>query len=276
MRLRFTSENAIRAYVDRILEPERMVPVVESDGYEHPAKPPVKFRHHRKWLAQLFPSGHPDSPVMWRLAIVRDDLAWELDSVNAATNAAANGIRADFRDVLWRMNYYVRRLSVSLLEGKSIMDSDIVKRHKKQAQEHAHRDPLYRGLVELTNKLNEFDALVRPIRDALGGHVRPKEAAAGLLVHGSSEGHLHVNDLNAYGTSYREFTYLALLFVWPDVIDFPSLMGKLDTFFQPVMRETVHLLAAIDGVLNAFWIDIRSLKLEPEADDERTEAPDDS
>lgn len=98
----------------------------------------------------------------------------------------------------------------------------------------------------------------------------------GLLVHGSSEGHLHVNDLNSYGTSYRDFTYLALLFVWPDVTDLPSLMGKLGTFFQPVMQETVHLLAAIDGVLHAFWIDIRSLTLGPEADDEMKEAPEGS
>jgi|CZKU01.1.fsa_nt_gi hypothetical protein len=254
-----------------------MAPAVEEDGYKHPGKPKVKFRTHRKWLAQLFPSGHPDSPVMWRFAIVRDDLAWEIDSVNAATYEAAKGMRADFRDLLWRINYYVRRLSISVLEGKSILDSEIVKKHKEQAQEHAHRDPLYRGLVDLTNKLNAVETLLRPIRVALGGHVRPKEAATGLLTHGSSEGHLLVNDLNAYGTSYRDFTYLALLFVWPEVTDLAGLMGKLGTFFQPVMQETVHLLAAIDGVLHAFWLDIGSLKLEREADDdEPTKAPEGS
>jgi hypothetical protein len=231
----------------------------------------VRLRSPSRLLVQLFPPENVDSPKMWRLAIVRDDIDWECDSMREATARAA--INGD-PEAHWQFAYYLRRLSVSMLEAKRIFDAGdsgsdgITRKLKLQARLHPHRREFYQAIVRLTTKLAKVERLLLPIRNSIGAHVRPNDAnpdkatesyeVRGLRAHGGHRGEIHLNKASAFGTSYREFTRLAPFFCWPEVVDSESLQRKLPEFIQPVVETTRHVIAGIDAVLYAFWLDIRA------------------
>lgn len=222
-------------------------------------------------LLQLFPYGHERSPLMWRLAIVRDDIAFEFDGAAFAVGDAARSIGSDHGEAMWRIGYFIRRLSVSVLEALNMLDAPggVMQTHQLQAEQYSHREGLHRGLRDLRKKLGEVDKLLKPIRNSIGGHVRPNDAnpkkgadatesieVQGLRTHWNTPGNLQINRNPPLGTSYRDFTGIALQFAWPEVTEFEHLMTKLTTFFAPLVGATHHLLVAIDAVLYAFWLDI--------------------
>jgi hypothetical protein len=130
-------------------------------------------------------------------------------------------------------------------------------------------ESLSEGIAKLQVQLTEAKELLGPIRDGLGGHVRPnnanpdkaKEGVESYETRGLRElaewpGVVTLNTTTPLGTSYRQFTVTALLFTWVDVRDDKALEKKLEEFQPKVMDVTTSLLAAIDGVLYAFWLAI--------------------
>lgn len=172
-------------------------------------------------------------------------------------------------DALWRFAYFLRRLSVSVLEAKHLFDAEIGRTLKRQARQHFHRRPLYRNFLELIKKLNSIEKILEPVRNSLGAHVRPEDAnpeagtesyaVRGLRTHRGMSGEIIVNDAAQFGTSYREFTRYSFLFPWPEVVDGDGLNEKATSFVQPVLETTRHLLAAMDAVLHTSWLDIRAI-----------------
>jgi hypothetical protein len=102
----------------------------------------VDLRSYPRLLDQLFPPENPYSPCMWRLAIIRDDIDWELNNQIVATKRAAT--TNDFA-ALWEFGYFLRRLSISVLEAKHVFDRDITRMLKMQARRHTERLRLYEG-----------------------------------------------------------------------------------------------------------------------------------
>jgi hypothetical protein len=217
-------------------------------------------------LVQLFPSDNPDSPTMWRLAIVRDDMGWEYDNQMASLSSAGAGDSDSF----WEWVYFMRRMSVSVLEAKRIFDGAVTARFKKQARIHNHRKAFYESILEMTRKLDEVVKALAPIRNSIGAHVRPNDAnpekgttpfeVRGLETHKASGGVVRLNGRGQmYGSSFRDFTKLSILFAWPEVTDNVGLRAMAATFIKPLAEATSHLLVAIDAVLYTFWLDIGAI-----------------
>jgi hypothetical protein len=222
-------------------------------------------RGYQRTLGRLFPHDNPYSPAMWRLAIIRDDIDRELCGIGLPSESDD--------DRVWEHGYFLRQLSVSVLEAKSLIDHDVSKMLKDRPLKNTRHEVVVERVAELRTQLAQAEELLRPIRNGLGGHVRPNRAnpekdtgatesydVRGLRTHAEWPGTITRNKTSSIGTSYREFTKIAILFVWPEVMDDVSLMKKLAEFTPRVVQTTAMLQAGIDGVLFAFWLEIGAME----------------
>jgi hypothetical protein len=210
-------------------------------------------------LGQLFPHADPRSPAMWRLAIIRDDLDFEV-------NGVAIPEEADAAERVWQHSYFLRRLSISILEAKNVFVAEMEPMLNESGGllGGGMREPV----VALASRLREIEPMIKPLRDALGAHVRPNNAnpdktsetydVLGLRAHAKWEGTITLNRVSLIGTTYREFTQAAYLFAWPDVTDDDALVKHAAEFQPMITRATAEVARAIDGVLYAFWMDLKA------------------
>ncbi|SRR5229473_2449172 len=115
-------------------------------------------------LGDLLPHGAPASPWLYRLLLLRDDLDFELRSL--AMDKDAEPIRA------WENVYFLRRISVSIAELKSLWTRHVgrmVKRSKLDPKATAEFIRIGKVITETAKKLEI-------VRNALGGHVRLSNA----------------------------------------------------------------------------------------------------
>jgi hypothetical protein len=217
-------------------------------------------RGYQSTLGRLFPLADPRSPAMWRLAIIRDDIDFEVNGVAVPEEAD------DER--MWQHGYFLRRLSVSILEAKNVFVGELAPMLKESA---GLLGGVMREPVEnLAAELQRIEPMIAPLRDAFGAHVRPNNAnpdrktteaydVRGLRTHANWEATVTLNKLTPIGTTYREFTKMAYLFAWPEVVDEATLM-KHATELQPLIaKASADVAAAIDGVLYAFWLDLKAI-----------------
>lgn len=114
-------------------------------------------------LGNMFPHDAPNSRWLYRLAVLHDDLRFELNGL--LFNPGVPDI-----DAAWRVSYFLRKISISIGEARDIWVAHVgafLKEHHP-----ASRDQLLKGgelLVQTAEKL-------RPVRDAVGAHVRPSNA----------------------------------------------------------------------------------------------------
>jgi hypothetical protein len=218
-------------------------------------------RGYKSTLGRLFPHKDPRSPAMWRLAIIRDDLDHEVQSMVAPFDT-------DDDEGPWTHAYYLRRLCVSLLEAKNVLDTEVGPTLKKSRG--PLRDVLRKPIAKLSAGLAKIEPTLRPLRDALGAHVRPNDAnpdrsnsesydVRGLRAHAEWPAKITFNKLTPVGTSYRGFTAISFLFAWPDVTDHESLLERANTFYEPIAVLSSEVAMAIDGVLYAFWLDLKAI-----------------
>jgi hypothetical protein len=123
-------------------------------------------RGYRCTLSRLFPHGDPRSPAMWRLAIIRDDLDHEVQSMVAPSDADD--------EAPWNHSYYLRRLCISLLEAKSVFDADLGPMLKNANG--PLREVMRKPIASLSGRLAKSEPMIRNLRNALGAHVRPNDA----------------------------------------------------------------------------------------------------
>ncbi len=74
--------------------------------------PPFKPVEYERTYGQLFPAGHPMSPIMLRLMIIRDDLSFEIDGLILQQD--------DDPDRVWRNTYFMRRIASSVSEAQNV------------------------------------------------------------------------------------------------------------------------------------------------------------
>jgi hypothetical protein len=202
---------------------------------------------------------------MWRLAVVRDDIDREFDGITTPKTGEVE--RA------WEHAYFMRRLSVSVLEAKSLFDHDISLMLEKDSLRGVDQDYVRGRLRELKTTLDAIEDLLRPVRVALGGHVRPNSAnpaksdaaiesydVRGLRTYARAEGVVTLNRGAAIGTCYRDFTAFAFYFVWPEATTQAALRAKIEEFVPRVEDAVRQILSAIDGVLYAFWVHVGAME----------------
>jgi hypothetical protein len=215
------------------------------------------LRHFTRKLRELFPYDNEYSAALWRLAVVRDDIDRELDGIAIPADADEERV--------WEHCYFLRRLTVSILEAKSLIDQQVSKMLKYQARRNSGRARMHEAVKALMERLSDAEALLRPMRDAFGGHVQPNAAnpdpnttesydVRGLRTYAESDVTVTFNTRSTLGTNYRNLTKVAYLHAWPDVVDAATLLARTDEF-QAGLRVVRGLLSTIDAVLYAFWID---------------------
>ena len=221
----------------------------------------VDLHRYKRALVQLFPHDHPHSGAMWRLAIIRDDLSHELRRC---------AISRDSDDELgWEHSYYIRRLSVSVLEARSLFQHEIPVVFKELLRAPGNK-PWRAKIKEVTKRLDELAKTLEPFRDALGGHVRPNNAnqdkenvesydVQGLRNLASWTADIVIDKKTGYGSTYRAFTKSSYLFMWPDAVSQEALGPKMLARYERVAGTGIRVLAAIDGLLYAFWVRIGAL-----------------
>jgi hypothetical protein len=207
------------------------------------------FEHERKF-GQLFPADNPTSPLMIRLMIIRDDLDFEFQGLALHDD--------DDLERVWRHTYFMRRISSSVDEARHVL-----RHHDFKAFVAAWRGTILPGKVdEIAAELEALNDLLGELRNGLGGHVRPKETAMGLQTHKDWTAKITRNRGSAYATTYRQFTQIATLFVWSEVVDQETFAAKHEALSKAIPQAVVTLLNGIDGLLQAFWSELDDARME--------------
>lgn len=203
---------------------------------------PIQLVEYKRTYGQLFPAEHPLSPIMLRLMIIRDDLSFEIDGLILKEE--------DDHERVWRNTYFMRRLSSSIAEAQNVLRQPEFGKFIKAKWKNTIVDAKVKAVMK---EIEAADQLLGPLRNDLGGHVRPAEALAGLRNHKDWSAVVVRNLASAYRTTYRQFTVVAPLFVWPEVVDQATYAAKHEALATHVPRTVGALVNAIDGLLQAFW-----------------------
>jgi hypothetical protein len=223
---------------------------------------PTTQEIHAK-LNEFFPPDHPNSPWLLRLMLIRDDVHFEWSSIHKE----AAGV-----DENWRLTYFLRRISISLLEAKNIFCyefGDYLKKHK--AADPRKQDAT---LLALTPHFDEAIAIVtdvapqlRGLRDSVGAHLRPEYADTKLRKiermvlnnHPMLEGTVKILGPTEE-VSYRALSAFAILFAWPEADDNDKAMARLVNLHGAITKLARLVNYSIDAILLHHWIRLGVVK----------------
>jgi hypothetical protein len=217
-------------------------------------------------LAKLFPPDHPDSPWLFRLAIIRDDIEWELRNLPLR--------REDGPEQVWRCTYFLRRLSVSILEARDVLAHEVSEAIKRPADEAMARlAPHIREAVKVVAVAVEA---IKPLRNVVGAHVRPQNAdpqgpkadrprppveAQVLRNAAGSEVAALVSLWDSGATTFRGLTVLAPVLPWPEDASDQAMARRHEVLSRAIRKATGNVLAVIDALLLRHWWNLGLLKL---------------
>jgi hypothetical protein len=165
-------------------------------------------------LSDLFPPDDPDSTWLLRLALLRDDLEYEI---------VPKGARHDDPSGVWSNVYGLRKLAITVGEVKNIFSHDVA----PYLLTMDWPSDVVKAMQAAVAAVEDVEAKLRPIRDGLGAHVRPANAVqtkprvdptpAVLRAHGAMEFSLTLDMETSQTTSFCGLSAAAYLFAWPDV-----------------------------------------------------------
>jgi len=207
----------------------------------------------RAKLSEFFRPDHPDATWLLRLAVLRDDLAYELERVSLS--------RDDPPEEVWRCAYTLRKLAITISEVKNIFSYEVQRALADQA--HPVPQPLRDGLKNAVKLIEEADAFMQPIRDGLGAHVRPSNATqtnpkhdptpAILRAHGDSKFEVRLDMQTGRTTSLRQLTAASFLFAWPDVVTEDDYYRKQKELRDKLFGCFDDMVHGIDALLYRHW-----------------------
>jgi hypothetical protein len=188
---------------------------------------------------------------MLRLAIIRDDLAFEVQSLPLTSESSA--------DDVWRTSYFVRRASVSLSEVSNIFRHEVTLLNGE-----AGADPILRNAQKILNvaieELDQHRSTIEAVRNSVGAHVRPDNAARSLDVaarvlanYPALIGEVDIDFVSLPSTSYRGITRNALLFAWPEVVTDEDFARAHRNLANAILRCAGRATEAIDLLLARHW-----------------------
>ncbi len=198
---------------------------------------PPDLPHSR--LGDLLPADDPNSQWMFRLWILRDDIDFEVRGLALEPDGAP--IR------IWDNFYFLRRLAVSISEVRNIWRAHVVRNLgtlKLTAEEKAELDRVGEVIERTAETLT-------PLRDALGGHVRPSNAVQGpdkatfeealLRKFAHWTGPIAIGADNPRLTNFRGLTAAAL----------PAILGQDDVSKLEKWHQDLDILRVCGDVMAA-------------------------
>jgi hypothetical protein len=215
-------------------------------------------------LADLFPPDHPDSPWLLRLLILRDDIWYEIINLPLGADSTS--------DDVWRCSYFLRRLSVSILEARAILAYEGGKASKRA------RDEVMVGLAphikDVIANVEQVVQTLDPIRNAIGAHMRPQNADSdGPCVESrvlqnlpNLAGEATVSFGTLDQTTFRKISMNALLFAWPDIDTDEKHEQRHDELHSALTSSVPGVLRSIDALLVRHWWHLGLLKMPEDSD----------
>lgn len=216
------------------------------------ADTPPEVHEYKGKLVEFFPPDDPDSPWLLRLMIIRDDLDFEVRNLGLKEDAGPEDA--------WRTTYFLRRISVTLLEAASILGHDVGKAAKKPEDEAMKK--LAPSLREAINIVNSHREELERLRDSIGAHVRPQNADKAnpgvekrvLEQLANMAGTIRTNHSSLANVSFRELSVNSLLFAWPDADDDAKIIAKHEALQKAIFAAAPEVLNVIDSLLlRHFW-----------------------
>jgi hypothetical protein len=202
-------------------------------------------------MADLFPVDNPATPWLIRLMIIRDDLQYEFQNMLRATDEGN-------RD-LWLYSYFLRRICISLWEARSVLTTEAGKESKRA------KDDLMRSLAPDVQAavavLEDVSKLLKPVRDAVSAHVRPRyadrepEAVEVRVVRNweSLEGEAQFCLADFEQSSCRSLTFTSVAFAWPDVDTVEKYKQRNMEMRDAVFSSMEKVIWTIDSLLIRHW-----------------------
>lgn len=216
------------------------------------ADTPPEIHEYKGKLVEFFPPDDADSPWLLRLMIIRDDLDFEVQNLGLEEDAGPEDA--------WRTTYFLRRISVTLLEAANILKFEVGKATKRPEDEAMKKlAPSLRRALD-TIKAHE-DELER-LRNSIGAHVRPQNADKAnpsvekqvLEQLPNMAGTIRANHSSLANVSYRELSGASLFFAWPDADDDEKIIAKHEALQQAIFAAAPEVLNVIDSLLlRHFW-----------------------
>jgi hypothetical protein len=209
-------------------------------------------------LAALFPADHPDSEWLFRLMVLRQDIAYEFEQLGLA--------EADGPQAVWRCSYFVRKISVSLDEVRCIFVTDV------QKSINHSRDDAALGLAphiaHVRRQVEASHAVLSPIRNGLGAHMRPQNADSSsptvfadvLRAFPALAGQASIDLERISDSAFHELAVNALVFAWPDVTSDGDHETRQDALQKAIFNAVPKVMGAIDALLVRHWWHLGLLK----------------
>lgn len=215
------------------------------------ADTPPEIHEYKGKLVEFFPPDDPDSPWLLRLMIIRDDLDFEVRNLGLDKDAGPEDA--------WRTTYFLRRISVTLLEAASILGHEVGKVAKKPEDEAMKK--LAPSLREAINIVHSHRGELERLRDSIGAHVRPQNADKDPDVEKrvleqlpNMAGTIRMNHSSLANVSYRELSGNSLLFAWPDADDDAKIVAKHEALRTAIFAAVPEVFSVIDSLLaRHFW-----------------------
>ncbi len=211
------------------------------------------FNAHRTQLAKLFPPDNPLSPWMYRLAIIRDDVSFEVAGLGVQEN--------DGLEEVWRCTYFIRKLCITIFEAAGLFEQEVQTHGNRQRAESPKLHSLISRAREAVVAVRE---VIEPVRNGLGAHIRPAYVAPDrdkslpsveetlFRNHGNHPASVTLDFRNSQRTSFRGATFLAPLMAWPDIEDWNATLEKHLELRHAIMAGARSMVGSIEIIL-AEW-----------------------
>ncbi len=208
-------------------------------------------------VGDLFPANDERSPWMFRLAVLRDDVDYEVKTLFSLRHDSST---ADS----WRTVYHLRRLTVTILEARDIFRAQVQPWVGRNKRDPGKVPPKMKKLVDfVVRKLVDAELYLEPIRNGLGGHVKPRSAHHGTAVVDTVEATVLENHKDTVttmivsddgeSTAFHDLTTHALIWVWADVTTDQQYADKHWHLHQILLCCASSIRQAADELLLGFW-----------------------
>lgn len=199
-------------------------------------------------LGKVFPPDDPLSVPMLRLAVLREDVVFELLHLDANREAGD----FDRGDVVCTVAYFVRRLAISISSIKDVLvgAQDIGKLLK-------HDDDPHGLLTDVKRARKAIEPLMRqlqPIRDKVSAHMNPTFCEKVVNNHAEVKGMMQFGD-HVKSNFYR-LPYMVAFYASHGEVDLENkeqTEAQLRKVAKAIHAGTQNALEAIDGLLAHFW-----------------------
>jgi hypothetical protein len=198
---------------------------------------------------------------MLRLAIIRDDLSFELAHLGLKEE--------DGSEEVWRCNYFIRKLCITMLEAVGVFSQDV---QKLANRGRASLPPKLPALLTRAREiLDEARPILEPIRNTVGAHVRPSNADPGRAAeeltveaevighHASYPVHVRIDFKTPEQMTFRGLTVVSTFFAWPEAKDFPAVIERHKELRKHLMLAGRSLLGTLGVLLVDYWVNVKAI-----------------